>query len=68
MLERVSPPLSDTEMAAMRSLIAERGFEIRNRPLLLELETRGFVRQSIEGWSVTIPGHLAYLKTLTANF
>lgn len=68
MLERVGPPLSEPEMVAMRLLMAERGLEIRNRPLLLELESRGFVRQSIEGWTVTIAGHLAYLRALAQSF
>ncbi|MFC3695743.1 hypothetical protein [Chenggangzhangella methanolivorans] len=64
MLDRADPPLSEADVAAMKLLLAERALEIRNRQLLLDLEARGFVRQSIEGWSVTIAGHLAYLKAL----
>lgn len=68
MLQRVSIPLSDAEMIALRLLMAERGLEIRNRTLLIELETKGLVRQSVEGWTVTIAGHLAYLRALADSF
>lgn len=68
MLERAPQSLSEAEVTAVRLLLAGRGIEVRNRPLLVDLEARGFVRQTIEGWSLTIEGHLAYLKALAESF
>lgn len=68
MLERVGPSLSEAEVAAMRLLTAGRGGEVRDQPLLLALETKGYVLHSPDGWSVTIAGHLAYLKALAESF
>lgn len=52
----------------MRLLTAGRGGEVRDQPLLLALETKGYVLHSPDGWSVTIAGHLAYLKALAESF
>ena len=56
MIDRSLMPFSEPEMGAMRLLMAERGFDVRSRPLLIDLEAKSFVRQTIEGWSVTIKG------------
>ena len=69
MLERSDPQvLSAVEADLLRQLAHADGSLLITEHISKDLEARGYIRRDAEGWSLTVSGHIEYIKFVAARF